>query len=440
MSTIRGNTATAVQARDLYNLMAPLLTTNGWTHVNAGTPVVIDAGVEWHVWRNPGANNGTGKEFHVAIGFGQSGTGSMFFRMFENWIGTTQNPAGYYKDPAATHGYGCARPVCRAASGSTPSVTAPSPDAYGLVMNLFAPGGNYRTNYLHAHQPIVRHDPSYPSTPPDFSGCTDYSAALMICQYSYFSILNEWTDAMVNRMLQIQTNGPLIFDFRSKFLRQLTLLADDETATEYVIHVSEKAIHVATRRIFNDDQDAIYAGIYEFASPDDPAPFFLHRAFSGTPTDEGCFTRVYKFNPDSSPWAITDGAYVNASADGSPNALAWKAEDLFAYTLRQYQPATAAPTSFNSINEYYKGPLTSRVGVMDGSNHFRGLMPESVMISQTPNPNSNPPIEFGDEATINGQDYIAIGLAGSDDVVKAFKNSGTSFNYQNQLAFWIIKD
>lgn len=440
MATIRGNTVSATQARDLYNLAVPMLTAQGWVDVTGASPVTY-SGIEWHVWRNPATNSGLPGDYHVAIGFATSGTGNMFFRMFETWLGLAADPV------ASKYEYGCKRPVPVLANSGAYNATATvaSPDAWGRDLQPVLPPSG-RTVYTIPITPVFRHDPAdIPSYgPAQFASWTDFSLGIGVPWISSGSYQEaHWNDAAA-AFLDAHKTGGIPLDFRSKYVQQITLTADDETAVEYVLHVSPKCIAFATRRIFNDTVALVYAGRYEEAPAWDPMPITLHQGVMGSMVGQGSFTRNFKFTLDQphqfsttpDPPDIYTGAYPTYVQQS------WEAGDWFPYTGRDGQPTTNPPGTA-SVTRRYKGPLAARVGIIDMINHFRGLLPDNIMSSWQPIYNDAPLIEFGDETTVNGQQYIYLGhnYGTSDGAMAQTKNIQSFTNYQwNYTSFWVKKD
>lgn len=438
MSTLRGNIVSATQARDLYNITDPLMVTNGWVDVTGASPI-IDGGIEWHVWRNPAANSGLPNDYHIAIGFATSGTGSMFFRMFETWIGLSADPV------LDKYEYGCRRPVPTLTGVAVGGLT-PSPDAYGLNLQPYQANGNGAV-YPQVSTPRFRYwTGSTPFTTPtaEFNTYTDYSLAAWIFHASSGSFqrayVNDDVLALLRRAAQ---EGGVPMDFRSKYVAQRTLLVDDETAVEYVVHVSPKGVMMATARIFNDTWSTMYWGSMEEAPPWDPMPITLHQGLAGSTSGQGSFTRVFKFTDDQ---PFSWGDITNNNSEANPEAFGGYVSASFyaaaweAYTDRYAQPSTNLPTTTNALALAYKGPVAARVMVRDAQQHLRGLLPESVLVTWISNPFESPQMGFGDETTINGQEYIFIGIGGTNDGVQQVKNQSTNTSYALRFGFWVKKD
>jgi len=81
MTYITGTLATANASLDLYNLVAPGLTANGYTLVDT---VVIGA-TTYKVWENPAANNATGLKWFLALRYNTTGSGTLYATVMEDY-------------------------------------------------------------------------------------------------------------------------------------------------------------------------------------------------------------------------------------------------------------------------------------------------------------------------------------------------------------------
>jgi len=440
MSTIRGNIVSATQARDLYNLTTALLTANGWTQVaDTATTPIITGGVEWHVWRNPAANSGLPNDFHVAFGFAASGTGSMFFRVFETWVGLSSDPV------ADKYEYGCKRVVPTLAGVASGNTASAGPDAYGLDLQPWNASNN-ATPHPYVATPVFRYHLPYLTTtdPAEFANWNEFSFAVWAQFTASGSFQRQYLDeAGIALMRRAVAENGLPMDFRSKYVSEKVLLVDDETAVEYVVHVSEKFLYLGTARIFNDTWSGMMVSGMEETPGWDPMPLFFHQGLAGsTLALGGSFTRSYKFTNDQPfEWSqLTNNSEFNIEASTASMQNSLFATSLENYTDRAFQPSTTAPTSTNQLATAYKGPVAARVAVMDNMQHLRGLLPESIMVSQISNPLESPQMGFGDETTINGQEYIFVGIGGTNGGVQQVKNQTTNTNYQLRFGFWVRKD
>lgn len=415
MPFARGSNTTATQATALYAQLETLLTAAGWVELGeTSAGAIVYNNIGWHVWRNPAANSGLLKDFHVAIGFATSGTGSMYFRLFEDWVGLSADPV------TDQYEYGCMRPV------PNPQVPTPNTLADDWGKNLKDQTAYYGSEVSGSWNPIpsttawdyTRHDspPYYDSVEldplqvpsPDFSvGIWSREGPSGRYYYSSDGVAEALNEA-----------APHVMDFRSFWLDEETLGVDDETAVEYVFHVSAKCILLGTYRVFNNLVDNVYIGVYEDHSPYDPCPIIMRAVTSGV--DNAAFTRYWGWADQPTDPGKVQGGYH------------FRSDGLSFLTSVSGRPTTdLSNKTTGTISIPFKAPTSSRLQVVGLGTQFRGILPVDVMGTYMPVQNDVPPVDFGDETLINGVPYVHIYVQGYGRMPNAAGASNPS-----QVTYW----
>lgn len=386
MSYVRDNTDSGTKVADLYADLSPLLTANGWTQV--GATLTINS-TYWHIWKNPAANSGLSKDFHVAIGYATNGTGFLRFRMFEDWTGSgneiqrwvprrvnsgelTSQGGGYYQD------------------------------AYGKAL----------TGYSSTAYPI----PWTPGTGAFARAGGDYSVG---AYDSNGSLSGTQEEAVLN-------SAPHAVHLLSAYVAEYQLQCNDTTAIEYILTVNAKRIFVGVKRVYDNAIRAVHAGAYEALHANDPMPICINYFHSKTNITVGydddqtlynhSYTRWWGFDgaaPSSSgTWDVKAGGYFEAYGGIYPHTAV--------YGILQPDWAAVSSTTmdYGDYDALGYGVVLSRAalrsnyegnGVLSSLSN-RALL-HDVLIGSKVNTAGTPAIKFGDEITINGQTWLFVGAA-----------------------------
>lgn len=416
MGHIRSNSTSATQVADLYDDLQPLLSASGWIQQGAS---IVDGvtNLTWRIWKNPASNSGLTKDFHVAIGHATSGTGNMFFRIFEDYLGEVV--------PNEFH---CQRPVpTTAADGAG---FALDPDTRFSVpntgtgtggRNLFVDrsnGGNY-TPFPATQLPVGSAVDMRSYHRADANG--DKSVAL-------WSNVSGSSNIATATEITIINNAPHTFDFRSNYIQGHTLLSDDTTAVEYIIHVNNKAFMISTAKVFDDTYDAQYIGAYEPLTPFDPFPI-VQLDYKVVPTPS--YTREFAYD-EAIPPSVTGSIF--------PGTHNWFGLDGRGAWTPAGQEIVQTITSPASIDLYAKGPLAARMYIAGSvsDTNYRGLLYGPLVTADAIN-TGIPPIEMGDEATINGNPYYFITNIQQANTGTLFRPAQQSSNISAVMAVWFPK-
>jgi len=342
MGYIRDFTTSATQAADVYADIASLLTAEGWTRQGMD---ITDPSFTWRVWRNSALNSGLGKDFHIGIGIANSGTGSLRFRLFEDLAGGSR-----ILRPAPNNGF----------------TLGTSPDAYGDKL--------HDTTQALFPVPWTPGSGSWASSNP----AADYSVAA-------WGRSNQ-TNATAGDQALVAAAPPEM-DLRSIYVLEISQNCDDSTAVEYIIYVSNKAFTIGTKEVFNTTHDWLYVGAYEPLSMYDVVPVVIMNPAQGPKY----FTRNWEYV--DLPFTLTVRPGTGFTVAGAPRSFG-----------RVYGTVTQTPTSATNLSDWnWRGPLGTRVQISDQqlSTVVRGVAYDLVYMPSHAT-GGIPPIEFGDEVSING--------------------------------------
>lgn len=351
MAYLRDFTTSATQAADVYTDLAALMTASGWVQQGAD---ITDGSFTWRVWRNPAVNSGLGKDFHVGIGIANSGTGSLLFRLFEDLVGGSR--------------------IQRPAPAENFTLGAATPDAYGDL--------HHATSTALFPVPWTPGTGAWASADPN----ADYSVAAWG--------QNGQTSASSTEQALIAAAPPEM-DLRSAYVAEISQQCDDSTAVEYVLHVSAKAFTIATKLVFNTVTDWLHVGAYEPLSLYDTVPVVLMNPVEGSLF----FTRNWEYVDLPFSHVVRPGGVSTFSSSFAPGAFG-----------RTYGTITQTPSSVPSQTDWaWRGVLGTRLEVHDGQSTsvVRGVAHDMVVMP--PNASGGiPPIDFGDESSINGAAHTLI--------------------------------
>ena len=381
MSFLRDNTTAALKGQDVYTSLSSMLTTEGWVQVGA---VITISTVDWYIWRNPSANSGLSKDFHVAIGVPSDGA-NLRFRLFEDWTGVGDK------------------------------VNRPAP-SYNPTL-ISAGGGLYKDSYDLAIAGTSSNPAAVPWTP----GTGSFARAGGDYSVGVFDSMGSKADSNLDTALN---NAPHDFHINSEVIEGHWVKTGDDTACEYVIHVNAQAFMLASRTVFSNIIEGIYVGAYEPVHVLDPMPIVISRLQSRPdysqgspgPTFMGSWTRWWGF----------DGAVPSSQGnwDVEGSAYSWAGGGIKALSYLDGRIQTDFSTqSESNMSGYYdalaKGVPMSRVGLIgyEGSSYLSAIGIRSVLygpvMAYEVNTQGPPSLNFGDEVTVNGVDYYFIGCVAS---------------------------
>lgn len=351
MTHIRDYTVTATQAADVYADIATALAANGWVKQGAD---ITDASFTWRVWRNPAANSGLTKDFHVGIGLASTGTGSLLFRLFEDLVGGSR--------------------IMRAAPPTAFTSPGNVADAYGDKLHEVASGTLYAVPWTPGWGDLAR-------------SAGDFSVGVFMANLDEVASTGE--AAILNA-------APHELDLRSPYVGQVSVACDDSTAVEYVIHVTNQRLILATKLIFNTVQDRIYIGTYEPLSSYDTVPITMLDPVGG-------------LSQHTRDWTYADlpSSYPDPEIEANVANFSGNTYETFG---RVYGTITQNPTDPPTDADWnWRGPLGTRCALRE---YRFGYSPFGLLHTLPRMPHhasgGTPPIDFGDEVTINGVPHTMI--------------------------------
>lgn len=354
MAYERSNTVSSTQAADVYADIAAKLTEEGW--IKQGT-TLVDVTFTWRVWQAPQANTLLPYSFHIAIGHANTGTGSLLFRVFRDWVSGSR-----IRRPIPNYNFtpGNVADAYGDKHHDTASALYPVPWSAGEGPWAIAPGNN-----------------------PDFS----------VAMWHLAADVGALTTFEQNALAA----APPQMDYRSFYVREMTLSCDDSTAVEYIIHVTPKRLVIGTKLIFNNTQHRMYVGAYEPLSLYDAMPIAM-----GDPIGNAT-GYMYDWRYVDLPATIpTSSRYV-----GSTNNSAFYGGTTAEFGRIYGQILQDQSETFNLTDLNWRGPLGARRAFMDTLNAPRGLMLDMPCMPEVTT-GGTPKIDFGDEVLINGQPHTLL--------------------------------